>query len=218
MIPQTTLFSWENQIGALGDLARLQLVLENLPAEEFMRTLEAERGRGRNEYPVRAMWNATIAMVVLGHPRYADLIRELRRNVQLRWMCGFEDIGSVPGADNLSRFVSKLEAHSEDIMDIFIKQSKRLYGILPDFGECLALDSKWIWSAANRRSERKNPDGRSETDANVPSACMGLRARRRTAARTARISASLLKRIRGYSRRSIGKATNGNGSMQPERR
>jgi hypothetical protein len=165
MIPQTTLFSWENQIEILGDPARLKLVLENLPDEDFMRKLEAERGRGRNEYPVRAMWNAAIAMIVLGHPRYADIIRELRRNVQLRRMCGFETIDGVPGADNMSRFVSKLEAHSEDILNIFIKQSERLCELLPDFGECLALDSKWVWSAANRRSERKNPDGRSETDA-----------------------------------------------------
>jgi hypothetical protein len=159
------MFSWESEIEILGDLERLKLVLENLPDEEFVRKLEKERGRGRNEYPIRAMWNAVIAMIVLGHPRYADFIRELNRNVQLRFMCGFECISKVPGPDNMSRFVTKLEAHQEDIMGIFLKQSELLYERLPDFGECLAIDSKWVWSPANRRSKQKNPDGRSETEA-----------------------------------------------------
>jgi hypothetical protein len=159
------MFSWESEINILGDLERLKLALENLPDEEFVCKLEKERGRGRNDYPVRAMWNAVIAMIVLGHPRYADLIRELNRNVQLRFMCGFYGLCKVPGPDNMSRFVAKLEAHQEDIMGIFIRQSELLYKLLPDFGECLAIDSKWVWSPANRCSNCKNPDGRSETDA-----------------------------------------------------
>jgi hypothetical protein len=159
------MFSWESEINILGDLERLKLVLENLPDEEFVCKLEKERGSGRNDYPVRAMWNAVIAMIVLGHPRYADLIRELNRNVQLRFMCGFDMLCNVPGPDNMSRFVAKLEAHQEDIMGIFIRQSELLYKLLPDFGERLAIDSKWVWSSANGRSDRKNPDGRSETDA-----------------------------------------------------
>jgi hypothetical protein len=165
MIPQITLFSWENDIEILGDLERLKTVLENLPDEEFVRKLEKERGRGRNEYPIRAMWNAVIAMIVLGHPRFADLIRELRRNAQLRWLCGFETLEDVPGPDNMSRFVTKLGDHNTDILNIFIMQSERLYELLPDFGKSLAIDSKWVWSSANRRSERKDPDGRSEADA-----------------------------------------------------
>jgi len=168
IIPQTTLFSWEDDIENLGDLERLDATLANLPDEMFMRKLENERGRGRDDYPVRAMWNAVIAMVVLGHRRFADAIRELRRNAQLREVCGFGAVGSVasvPGPDNMSRFVGKLEGHKEDIQDIFIAQSDRLYGLLPDFGECLAIDSKWVWSLANGRSGREDPDGRSETDA-----------------------------------------------------
>jgi hypothetical protein len=165
IISQISMFSWENEIEVLGDLKRLKLVLENMPDEIFMRKLENERGNGRNEYPVRAMWNALIAMIVLGHPRFADLIRELRRNVQLRYMCGFECLEKVPGPDNMSRFVAKLEIHGEDIMSVFVELSEMLYELLPDFGESLALDSKWVWSSANRRSARKEPDGRSETDA-----------------------------------------------------
>lgn len=52
IIPQLSLFSW-NEIEELGDLERLRLVLENMPDEAFMKKLEKERGKGRDEYPVR---------------------------------------------------------------------------------------------------------------------------------------------------------------------
>jgi hypothetical protein len=165
IIPQITLFSWENDIENMGDLARLTLVLENMPDESFIRKLENERGRGRNDYPIRPMWNMIIAMIVFGHARYADVIREMKRNAQLRYACGFGWFGKIPDADNVSRFVSKIEDHQEDLLMIFVALSDMLYDILPDFGKNLALDSKWVWSLANRKSDRKSPDGRSETDA-----------------------------------------------------
>ena len=164
IIPQITLFSWEDEIENLGDNERLVRVLKNLPDEQLMLLLEKERGHGRNDYPVRAMWNMLIAMIVFGHGRFADIIREMRRNIQLRYVCGFEG-GKTPGADNMSRFVTKLMAHQEELLKIFVCLSDTLYEILPDFGESLALDSKWVWSFANRKSERRHPDGRSETDA-----------------------------------------------------
>ena len=165
IIPQTTLFSWENDIENLGDLERLVFVLESIPDETFIRKLEQERGKGRNDYPVRAMWNMIIAMIVFGHARYADIIRELKRNAQLRYLCGFGMFGQTPDADNVSRFTAKLEEHQEDLLEIFVALSDMLYDILADFGKNLALDSKWVWSLANRKSDRKNPDGRSESDA-----------------------------------------------------
>jgi len=164
MIPQTTLFSWENEIENLGDNERLVHVLEQLPDEAFMQKLEKERGRGRNEYPVRAMWNMLIAMIVFGHGRYSDIIREMKRNVQLRHVCGFTN-GRTPDTYNMSRFISKLIKHEEDLLKIFCGLSNMLYEMIPDFGESLALDSKWVWSLANNNSKRKHPDGRGETDA-----------------------------------------------------
>ncbi|NMD32659.1 MAG: transposase, partial [Firmicutes bacterium] len=35
----------------LGDLERLQLVIESMPDEDLMRRLERERGFGRDDYP-----------------------------------------------------------------------------------------------------------------------------------------------------------------------
>jgi hypothetical protein len=69
-IAQKDLFSWE-EIEELGDLHRLQIVLENLPDELSMEQLERERGAGRDEYPIRAIWNRLVAGAVFGHPSVA---------------------------------------------------------------------------------------------------------------------------------------------------
>jgi len=164
IIPQISFFSWENDIKNLGDLKRLELVLNTLPDEQLMRKLEKERGNGRNDYPVRAMWNMLIAMIVFGHARFSDILRELRRNVQLRYMCGFEK-GKLPSSANMSRFIANLKKEKAEIKKIFEELVNQLYIDIPDFGDDLAIDSKWVWSMANSLSKRKKPDDRSETEA-----------------------------------------------------
>jgi hypothetical protein len=164
IIPQISLFSWEDDIENLGDNERLKSVLEHLPDEELVSNLEKERGHGRDDYPIRPMWNLFIAMFVFGHGRQADILRELRRNVQLRFLCGF-GLGKLPGEDNFSRFIKKLMKHQKEVNSVFISLADKLYDLLPDFGKTLAIDSKWTWSLANKKSDRKYPDGRSETDA-----------------------------------------------------
>jgi len=100
IIPQKTLFQWE-ELESLGDLERLRLVIEHLPDEDLMLHLENDRKNRRDDYPIRAMWNALLAGVVFGHPSIESLRRELARNAQLRIMCGFKfargDTGE-PGA------------------------------------------------------------------------------------------------------------------------
>ena len=100
IIAQKRLFGWE-EIEDLGDLQRLQLVLEYMPDEMLMLLLEEERDRGRNEYPLRAVWNSVLAGVVYEHVSVESLRRELKRNAQLRQLCGFEvekGVGGVPGS------------------------------------------------------------------------------------------------------------------------
>ena len=60
IIHQQQLFSWKD-VENLGDLERLRLVLSALPDEPLMQKLESERGNGRDQYPIRAMWNSIIA-------------------------------------------------------------------------------------------------------------------------------------------------------------
>ena len=89
IIPQQRLFGWE-EIQTLGDLERLRLVLRYMPDENLMRTLERKRGNGRDDYPIRAMWNSLLAGIVYEHEKIERLRRELDRNGQLRAMCGFD--------------------------------------------------------------------------------------------------------------------------------
>ena len=164
IIPQKTLFGWEDDIENLGDLARLKLVMDCLPDEALMRKLEKGRGQGRDDFPVRAMWNLLLAGFVFGHSGDASLLRELGRNGQLKHFCGF-GFGKIPKAYNLSRFRGMLLKHLEEVEGLFTELCSQLYGKLEGFGEELAIDSKWVESAANRQSQRKDPDGRSETEA-----------------------------------------------------
>lgn len=164
IVPQRTLFQ-HMHLEELGDLERLVLVTENIPDENLMLLLENERKTGRNDYPVRAMWNSILAGVVFGHTSISSLIRELNRNGQLRAICGF--MYKIPKAHNYSRFLKLLIRHQEEIDIMFNVMVKNLEKVLPDFCEILAGDGKAIQSYANRQSKIDNHDGRSEIDADT---------------------------------------------------
>jgi hypothetical protein len=165
IIPQQKLFGWE-QLEGLGDLERLRLVLEHLPDGKLMEHLELERGRGRDDYPIRAVWNSVLAGVVYQHCSVASLRRELNRNGQLRDMCGF--IGdTAPPQWVYSRFLLKLFAHKDLVDEIFNTLVKQCYELLPGFGRNLAIDGKAINSHARRKKEGMPADGRRDLDADT---------------------------------------------------
>lgn len=169
-IPQPSLFSWQ-QIDASSDLHRLRLVLAALPDEPLVRLLEQRRGRGRDDYPVRPMWNALIAGIVFQHPSAAALIRELWRNAELRQLCGFDPLrgmGAAPTDDAFGRFLELCVEHREKLEQMFHRLVEELSHALPDLGRRLAVDAKGIRSAGrpvqdeHKRHER---DGRRDLDA-----------------------------------------------------
>lgn len=164
IIPQQTFFVW-SEIENLGDLERLNLVLEYMPDEELMQELEKERGNGRDDYPVRAMWNSILAGVVYQHPSIESLRRELLRNGQLRFMCGFRK-GKVPKAYVYTRFIKKLFKKEEKINEMFNKLVDQLEELLPGFGKNLAIDGKAIASLAKGENKNREEDGRRDLDAN----------------------------------------------------
>ncbi len=162
IIPQMQFFSWE-EVQPLGDLERLQLVLDTIPDEPLMHRLENARGRGRNDYPVRAMWNAVLAGVVFQHPTVESLRRELNRNGQLRAMVGLG--GRVPPAWAFTRFFQQILNHVDALETMVHTIIDELHEVLPDLGERLAIDSKAIGSFAPRPPKNRTPDGRRDTDA-----------------------------------------------------
>lgn len=165
IIPQKRLFGWE-EIEDLGDLERLRLVLEHMPDEELMRILERKRGKGRDRYPVRAMWNTVLAGIVFQHISVESLRRELNRNAQLRAFCG---LGMVPPPWVYSRFLITLLKHQTEVEAIFDKLVDAITELLPDFGKRLAFDGKAIESHANprKKDDAAAPDGRRDLDANM---------------------------------------------------
>ena len=160
---QGQIFEWE-ELEILGDLERFRLVKEHLPDEGLMQHLERARDRGRDDYPVRAMWNSTLAGVIYQHPSIESLRRELSRNSGLRRMCGFEE-DKVPTEWAYSRFLANLFEHQDLINEIFERLVTLCYELLPGFGKHLALDGKAIDSYAKRINKNQKEDGRRDLDA-----------------------------------------------------
>jgi hypothetical protein len=161
---QRQIFKWQ-ELEILGDLQRLQLVLSHMPDERLMQHLERKRERGRDDYPVRAVWNSILAGVVYQHGSIESLRRELLRNSQLRRLCGFA-ADKVPTSSAYSRFLNNLFSHEELIEEIFESLVRQCYELLPDFGKHLALDGKAINSHARGRSKTGGKDGRRDINAN----------------------------------------------------
>lgn len=167
IIPQKPLFGWD-EIEYLGDLERLRLVLEYMPDEELMRILGKIRYKGRDDYPVRAVWNSILAGIVFQHISIESLRRELQRNGQLRRMCGLR---AVPTPAVYTRFLKKLFKHTKELEEMFDELVATITELLPDFGERLAFDGKAIPSHAvpHKKEDGKAPtlDGRRDTDADI---------------------------------------------------
>ena len=169
IVPQPSLFSWK-EIENLADLQRLLLLLTHLPDEPLMRHLESQRGRGRNDYPIRAMWNSVLAGIVYQHPSIESLRRELMRNAQLRQLCGFDlckGMDAVPSTNAYTNFLTLLMTHMDRVDALFYDLVDKLKAVLPNFGKTLAIDSKAIGSRSRKVSSQATPDGRGETDADT---------------------------------------------------
>ena len=159
-----SLFNWQC-VESRSDLDRLRLVLRNLPDEELMVELEKQRGRGRDDYPVRAMWNSVLAGIVFEHESVESLRRELMRNGELRDLCGWNPLGgadAVPSSDAYSRFIQKLMAEQGRIERMFDDLVDQLKALLPDLGQHLAVDRKAIDTHARGR---KDPSQSSDPEA-----------------------------------------------------
>ena len=164
IIPQITVFDY-TEIEELGDLERFKLTLDGMDDEELMYRLENRRGHGRDDYPVRVMWNLLVAMKVFGHKTVASFRRELGRNSQLRNVCGLNDRfrrkgALVPPARVFTNYMKLLSDEPEALNKIFTKEVEELKELLPHFGENLAGDGKYLDSY----SKHEKTDGCEDTD------------------------------------------------------
>lgn len=184
ILTQISLFD-DTQNENLGDLERLRKVLDSLPDEKLVEKLKSIRGRGRNEWPVEAMWNSFIASFIFDHDSIASLIRELNRNSQLRLVCGFqphpysaltkkkdghgkrirkEGFKFAPAASAYTNFLNNLRECGDELREMFDGLVEYMYENLQDFGEILSADGKAVQSYAAKKSE-KDSGNRGEKDA-----------------------------------------------------
>lgn len=163
-----SLFSWQ-AVESSDDIFRFQRLLEGLDDRRLIAHLVADRKGRRDDNPIPAMWNSLLAGLVFGHAGPASLRRELRRNGELRQVCGFDPVKkekAVPSADAYGRFLEKLAEHADLVMEVFEDLVARLAELLGDFGEHLAADGKAITAcrrddadAAVGKKKQGHPDG-----------------------------------------------------------
>lgn len=175
IIPQMKLFE-EDVFENLGDLERLQLVLSTIDDAEIIRKLYRIRDRGRNDWPCEAMWNSFIASFLFEHETVEGLLRELRRNKQLRELCGFEPkavrqkdgtikIFVAPSASAYSKFLKNLKKCQKELDEMFAGLVQYMYDNLEGFGEILMVDGKAIQSFGTKTSKNRKSGERGEHDA-----------------------------------------------------
>ena len=170
IVTQRTIFDY-NEIEILGDLERFRLALEGIDDERLMTKLELKRKNGRDDYPIRVMWNLFIAMRVFEHKSVSSFRRECMRNSGLRKICGLNDHDNkkhlVPPERVFSHFLKLLMTEQEEVDNIFRTQVESLYETIEGFGETLAGDGKYIDSYAKNKSKKEmtSTDNRSENDA-----------------------------------------------------
>ena len=174
IIPQLNLFS-DNDFDELGDLERLQRVLAALPDEELIQKLNQIRGNGRNDWPGIGMWNAFLASFLFNHETVEQLLRELRRNKQLRAVCGLKAVGRrqpdgtwkafySPSKSSFSKFLKNLESCKDLLKGIFEKLVQYMYDNLDGFGTFLMIDGKAIQSFARKPATQDGRRGEHDAD------------------------------------------------------
>lgn len=176
IIQEKTIFDYM-EIEILGDLERLKLFLDNIEDKKLCETLEKERKKGRNDYPVRVMLNLVYAMKIFGHRSVESFRRELSRNKQLRVVCGLKEedylyLGNrktfIPKARVFTGFFKKLVKHQKELDEIFENDVKYMYDNLEGFGKDCALDGKLLDSYAkkeNKKASNKKKDNRRDNEA-----------------------------------------------------
>ena len=160
------LFTWQ-EVEAKSDLEQLKLVLDHIGDEELMRKMEEHRKWGRDEYPIRPVWNSVLAGIVYQHPSVESLRRELSRNGQLRDQCGFDPqrgSGAVPPPYVYTRFLKLLFKFKREVDGMFDRLVDELKVLLPDLGISVAVDSKGV-DSAGRPTKEKKTDGRRDLEA-----------------------------------------------------
>lgn len=145
------LFAWD----CLEDsptLKTIKQLLDIIPDEKLLVSLDEARGKGRNDYSLRTLWGVLVLSIALRHPTIEACLAELRRNESLRKLIDIESEDKVPRKWNLSRFLDRLgeEPHLTFLHQIFDTMIQQLGEAVPDLGRDTAGDA----TALNARRKK----------------------------------------------------------------
>ncbi len=149
---------------------------------EVVDALVAERGHGRDEYPVVAMWRLMAVQLYLRKGRFSDLLAELRRNADFAELLGFKEllpgIFDVPDASAISRMHRKLKSTKyRRMVKRVLKNSARLARKEdPRIGKNTAEDSTNIRTHGHPTRHEGDPE--KEKPATDPEASWSVKTRR----------------------------------------
>ena len=162
IITQISAFDY-SEIEILGDLERCKLLIDNVPDEKIVNKLIEIRGKGRNEYPIVAIWNSLLIMPLVECSTVEQLRRELSRNRDLRKLCGFRDedyyYGKnklVPPPKSYTNMMKNLKKIEPMLKECFNELREFMYENLKDFGKEVGEDGKIFLSKA--KGPNKNGD------------------------------------------------------------
>lgn len=164
------LFAWD----CLEDSPTLKTVREFLhamPDGRLLEGLRAQRGRGRNDYPVHVLWGVVLLTPLLRHTSTEACLAELGRNEGLRRLIGIESEEKVPQKWNVSRFLDVLgqEPHASRLREIFDQIVEKLGQAVADLGQHTAGDSTWL----HGRRKSNGKEARAEAAEGLPQAAGG---------------------------------------------
>jgi hypothetical protein len=152
------LFAW----GALEDCPSLVTIrdfLQTVPDAALLASLQAARGRGRNDYPVSRLWHVVLLTVLLRHVSFNACLAELHRNPALCRLIDIHSEEDIPNNHNLSRFLDTLgqPPHLSLVRAIFDTLVQRRGTVVGDLGRKTAGDA----TALSGRS-KTDPDAVAE--------------------------------------------------------
>ena len=163
------LFAWDELTDSM-EVSTIRETLAGVPDGELLEGLRQWRGRGRDDYPVRALWGTVLLTILLRHVSVEACLAELRRNEALRRIIGIESEEGVPKKWNVSRFLKTLgtEPHLTGVRRVFEVMAQKLAIVVPDLGRSLAGDSTGLSArpVTSREGQREDlpvpEDGRKE--------------------------------------------------------
>jgi len=154
--PERDLFSLLEE-PEYGDLNRLIWILEILPAENLIETLDELRKGRRPKNPNRRMWYCMVASMLYTRGQVNPLIAELHRNPTMRQVCHIPCVEAIPSRHAFKRFRGRLERHKNLLREMFNEMVEALRQVIPELGRVTAADGTGL--RTHRRAKDEAEDG-----------------------------------------------------------